>query len=131
MGHRTDLDRIMNSVVVVNWEEPKFYERASRALARLGYKIAEDYTVHDSRVTVWSKEPESTSTGRWIRHDSDNDQATWPVERVQAWLSRIPHERLAAVIKPRLKVHLPDGIADWEVDWAANNVIFDLQGKPG
>jgi hypothetical protein len=109
----------VNSVVIVNWEDVEFAQRVLFSLERQGYVRVEDYECGATHMQVWEKGAATNLKGRVIGSD--------PLAAIRT----LPRELMVAAIKGRLAVYMPEGTAEWEVEHAATNLIFDLMGKPG
>lgn len=109
----------MNSIAIVNWEDEQAMQRIAYSLGKFGYLKSEEYEESGVKTTVWKKEPKDSTTERTVGAD--------PL----AALKMIPAETIAHRLMGRLRVMMPPDTSQADLLWAAMNLAFDLQGKPG
>jgi hypothetical protein len=108
----------VNSIVVLNWKDKDFAERVIYSLEKQGYRRTEDYEGMGAQIQVWEKEARNNLRGETIALD--------PLAPIKL----IPADIMIGRIKDRMAVYMPEGSKDWEIDHAATNIVYDLQGKP-
>lgn len=110
---------MLNSVVIVNWEDQSFKERVAYSLEKTGYVKTEDYQQSGVLTQVWTKAAEAPNRGAWIKGS------------VEEQLRLIPAPLLASRLKERLRALLPSSTPEQKVEAIAMNLAFDLQGQTG